>query len=99
MSLNNIQLKPQMVAELFGDNLLETKAEPVSSATGPTFLGSNGKGIAVVVNHDRYAYLPEAELTFLTNVLAACKLGLADIALFNFARMTEGNAAPLIQDK
>src|SRR5690349_15570324 len=98
MSLNNIQLKPQMVAGLFGDKLLEINASPAPQVSARPYLGNNAKGIAVVVNHTGYAYLPEAELTFLTTILSACKLGLADIALFNAARMPEGTAAPAIQE-
>lgn len=52
---------------------------------GPTWkwLGENRKNILVVVNHHDAVYLPDKELQFLTNMLTACKLSLADVAIVN----------------
>ena len=46
-------------------------------------LGNNDKNILIVVNSEA-VYLPDRELTFLTGILTACKLSLADVVLFNF---------------
>jgi len=50
------------------------------------YLGKNQKKIGILVNSPKEAYLPENELTFLTNVLLACHLNLGDVAIVNHAR-------------
>ena len=47
------------------------------------FLGSNQQKILVVVNYSDATHLPDEELSFLTNMLAACKLSLGDVAIVN----------------
>jgi hypothetical protein len=47
------------------------------------WLGENRKNILVVVHHHDAVYLPDKELQFLTNMLSACKLSLADVAIVN----------------
>ena len=46
-------------------------------------LGSNHKNILIIVNNDEAVHLPDNELTFLTGILGACKLSLADVAIVN----------------
>jgi len=41
----------------------------------------------VVVRHASVTFLPDDELSFLVNILSACKLSLADIAIFNSSRI------------
>ncbi len=48
-------------------------------------LGNNQKNILVIVNNDEVVFLPDNELTFLTGILGACKLTLADVAIVNLA--------------
>lgn len=50
------------------------------------YLGENGKQIIVIVDQPEEAYLKEDDLTFLTNILKACQLNLADIAIVNAAQ-------------
>ena len=47
------------------------------------FLGSNQQKILIVVNYSDAVHLPDEELSFLTNMLAACKLSLGDVAIVN----------------
>ncbi|MEP7372639.1 MAG: hypothetical protein ABI675_04570 [Chitinophagaceae bacterium] len=47
------------------------------------FLGSNQQKILVVVNYNDAVHLPDEELSFLTSMLAACKLNLGDVAIVN----------------
>lgn len=53
------------------------KSEPVKC------LGSNERKVLLLVNHPDVVFLPDEELKFLTGILAACKLSLADVALVN----------------
>lgn len=47
------------------------------------FLGSNQRNILVIVNYHNAVNLPDEELSFLTNMLAACQLSLGDVAIVN----------------
>lgn len=49
------------------------------------YLGENRKQITVIVNEPDAAYLHEDDLNFLINILKACQLTLADIAIVNVA--------------
>jgi hypothetical protein len=55
--------------------------EPVAYKT----LGNNKQQITVVVNCPNDVYVPEADLQFLTKMLGACKLNMADVAIVNYA--------------
>lgn len=46
-------------------------------------LGSNVKNILIVVNNPDAVYVSDDELPFLTGILSACKLSLADVAVLN----------------
>ncbi len=46
-------------------------------------LGNNQKNILLVVDTPGVVYLSDNELTFLTGILGACKLTLADVAIVN----------------
>lgn len=46
-------------------------------------LGSNEKNILIIVSYADAVYLPDNDLNFLTVVLNACKLSLADVAVLN----------------
>lgn len=47
------------------------------------YLGENGKNITIVVSEPEAMYLIEEEYAFLTNILKACRLNPADIAIIN----------------
>lgn len=47
------------------------------------FLGNNGKNVTIITNQKTAVYLPDDELTFLTGILGACKLSIADVAILN----------------
>src|SRR5215213_6249659 len=83
MSLNNIHLNPQMLADLYANSLVETGTTTVPESAGPKHLGNNKKNIIIIVSHGSVPFLPDEELTFLISILSACKLSLADIAIVN----------------
>jgi hypothetical protein len=65
--------------------------EPVAPAPkeppvpqGANFLGRNEKGILILVSKTDAVYLPDGELNFLTTILSACQLSLADVAIVNW---------------
>ncbi len=58
---------------------------PSASITSIKSLGSNERKVLLLVNHTEIVFLPDEELKFLTGILAACKLSMADVALVNLA--------------
>jgi hypothetical protein len=95
MSLNSIKFEPTDIAFLFKNSLVEinavqqvvlsqTKIETDPITTGLKYLGENKKKTLVVVRNADAVHIPDKQLSFLTKLLAACNLNLADVAVFNF---------------
>jgi hypothetical protein len=53
------------------------------------YLGDYKKGVLLIVRYPGAPYLPDQQLNFLTSVLTACKLGLADVAILNLSNAPE----------
>jgi hypothetical protein len=88
MSLNDIQLTPTLIADLYNNKLVEQKQNQTLPAK-PGFLGKNEKKILIAsIDHDA-VYMSDKQLAFLTNVLDACKLSLADVAILNLQNLDE----------
>ncbi|HYC40796.1 MAG TPA: hypothetical protein VEB63_09925 [Chitinophagaceae bacterium] len=86
MNLNRIKLSPFLLTELYRQTLVEAppapaKAQPISAPAAS--LGKNRRQILVVVEND-CPVIPDEELSFLTNLLAACKLELDDVKVINW---------------
>ena len=94
MSLNSIKFEPTDIALLFKNSLVEinaeqqlpskTKIQPDQVTEGFKYLGENKKKTLVVVRNSNVVHIPDKQLSFLTKLLAACNLNLADVAVFNF---------------
>jgi hypothetical protein len=94
MSLNSIKFEPTDIAFLFKNSLVDintepqvlpkTKIETEQITTGLKYLGENKKKTLVVVRNANAVHIPDKQLSFLTKLLAACNLNLADVAIFNF---------------
>lgn len=61
----------------------EMPNEILSQNSNLKFLGQNDKHISIIVNYADTVYLPDAQLSFLTNILKACKINLGDVAVIN----------------
>ncbi len=96
MNLNNIILSPQLLADLYPDVLIETYATDVPEKPLQHYIGKNQKHIIIVVSNDDSDTTNEYELKFLTNVLKACKLSLAEVAIVKWP-MVEKNYFELFQ--
>lgn len=99
MSLNNIQLESSMLADLYKDSLVETGTTAVPETKQLKYLGNNRKNIIVIVSHQSVPFLPDGELSFLTNVLAACKLSIADIAIINIQNVEQTDLQNIIHSE
>ena len=83
-SLINIENMERAQADMLPKDTTTPKKEG-EKLTPPAwkFLGSNQRNILVIVNYNNAVHLPDEELSFLTNMLAACKLSLGDVAIVN----------------
>lgn len=87
MSLDNIQLTPFVLGNLFNKSLYDLKRPGGNTTAGSiSFLGDNKKRIAILVHSPGSIYLPDEELNFLLGILSACKLSMIDIALINISK-------------
>jgi hypothetical protein len=92
MSLNNIQLSPISVAQLFKDSLIELdNSKPFEQihSSSLNILGKNKKNILILVNNEEDVYLPDEELNFLLGILSACRLTMEDVGILNFKKNKE----------
>lgn len=88
MSLDNIQLSPVLVKKLYSHCLYQMEPakqhfENNPSDTDLSSLGNNEKNILIVVNDKQALHATESDLKLLTDILIACQLTLADVALVN----------------
>jgi len=93
MSLNSIKFELTDIASLYKNSLVEISAKQVlpqtdtgteQVATRWKYLGENKKKTLVVVRNADAVHIPDKQLSFLTKLLAACNLNLADVAVLNF---------------
>jgi len=88
MSLNNIQLSDIAFQILFEKNLVGNTGikagTEVSKEINISSLGENQKNILFLVNEPEHKFLPDNEMEMLSNLVIACKLSMADIALVNY---------------
>ena len=99
MSLNSIKFETTDIALLFKNSLVDLdekkqdlpnpkRSSPQVSDLTTTatwkYLGENKKKTLVVVRYADAVHLPDKQLSFLSKLLAACNLSLADVAILNF---------------
>jgi len=95
MSLNKIPLSARLIADLYPSSLIE-QFTPTDIPETIKFLGKNKKNILVLVSKDHIAFLEESELDFLSSILVACKLSLADVAIVNVNTLSVANYRSII---
>lgn len=90
MSYQDFNHSANLVAELYKNQLVLVPEKNItpdsknqSTSDKQWFLGDNHKKIAILVKDDNHVFLAEGELEFLTKMLGACKLNLADVAIIN----------------
>lgn len=99
MSLKNVKLPEILIATLYTTPLvgLQNAAEAPAAPTASDlkFLGSNQKQITILVNVSDATYLSDRSFAFLTGVLNACKLNMADVAVININQSANNHYAEL----
>ncbi len=91
MVFEDVILPDFVIADLYRNTLIESLDETAVNTQSSTeiqtekirFLGDNNKNITIVVNDEKAVFIEEDKLQLLTNLLAACKLNNADVAIVN----------------
>lgn len=100
MSLDNFQLPPHLLSELYKNSLvvLDDKQINTDSLKEENFnyLGDNLKHILILVKDTESVHLNDPNLNFLTGILSACKLNIADVAILNMHRNTNTSLEKLL---
>ena len=108
MDLNHLELPSYLIADLYKKSLVEPvkksdsahKPDPDTEInhSNPAwkYLGTNNKNILIIVSTNEAVYLPDPELAFLTGILGACKLSLADVAIVNLKNHPNASYKELI---
>lgn len=104
MDINNIELPGTMVVDLYQSTLVDGTEAKEKVAVAPlatssiaeeksTFksLGNNQRNVLIIVKSNEAVYLPDNELAFLTGILGACKLSLADVAIVNLTNYSDAS--------
>lgn len=105
MQLNEIRLTDELLQALYASSLVVTDhtrvkqpvIQPVPAlenkqpATEPIqFLGKNNRHFVILVNYPNQLHLPDDAFEFLSNVLKACQLNAADVAIVNQSTQLAG---------
>ena len=98
MSLNKIQFSDYLCQNLYGKSLIQTSLISTTDKNKIKIdsLGANQKKILFLVNHSATKFLTDEEMVLLTNLITACKLSMADIALVNYYNCDNKNYKYLI---
>jgi len=100
MSLDNFQLPPHLVSELYKNSLVVLDDKQINNDSlkeeNFNYLGNNLKHILILVKDIESIHLNDPDLIFLTGILSACKLNIADVAILNMHRNTNTNLEKII---
>lgn len=99
MSLNDITIGIGQLADWYGTQLVAEKKEikPARAIKKPKFLGDFGRKILILVTVPQHAYVSDEDLKFLTGILTACKLSMADVGVINLHGHIPGSIPQLIE--
>ena len=94
MSLNSVKFETTDIALLFKNSLVDIEEKkqvsskedikPSIEKSQWKYLGQNKKRTLVIVRYRDAVHMPDKQLSFLTKLLSACNLNLADVAILNF---------------
>lgn len=97
-----------MVADLYHSSLIDMDETPVNEAAADhtenkpaplpvwKWLGENRKNVLIIVSYQNAVHLPDNDLVFLTGIIDACKLSLADVAVVNLNNHPEASYKELV---
>lgn len=68
---------------MYKNNIVSTNTEATPKPVPISFLGDNKKNIVILLQDDDAVFINDERLNFLSNILQACRLTLADVAIIN----------------
>ncbi len=85
MSINDINLIPELLGELYGQQLVapENRSVAVNPTPQPVLLGNFKKKTLILVNEKTQAYISDEDLKLLVGILTACNLSMEEIGVLN----------------
>jgi hypothetical protein len=88
MSFDQVQLPASVLADLYPNTLIGNPAVAGSQTVNSPdprlrFLGNNGKRITLILRAENAVFIPDHQLEFMTKILEACRINLADVAILN----------------
>ncbi len=84
MSIDNLRLNPLSILHLYEKNIVLTNlSKEVTKKVDKLYLGNNSKNITILVYYENATFISDDDLSFLTNILNACKLSLDNVAIIN----------------
>ncbi|RYY39430.1 MAG: hypothetical protein EOO08_10395 [Chitinophagaceae bacterium] len=114
MDLNDIRLSHNHLAELYTDSLVELASEavPETAENNPTkpvpaaapapaathYLGQHGRSVLLVNNDPAVRFIADADLEVLTKIMDRAGIGLADIAIVNWAQLPAADGSALLSE-
>ena len=103
MDINNLKLSEELLTNLYPSVLIQDAFAPSKLAQSPkktskNYLGNNSRHILICCRFGQAAFIPDADLEFLTSILGACKLSLGDVAILNLHGKEPAEAAVLIRE-
>ena len=89
MELDKLNLSPYTIKNLYPRSIINTKNENEAKTAPFKFLGACEQKIIIIISSKKVTFLSDSELAFLTKILTACKLTLADVAIININNFTK----------
>lgn len=94
MSIDNIRIPNSLYKALYKNNLVDLQKKSTHTGASSTesqiaFLGGNEKHVIFLVKNEECKFLNDSELNFLSSLLSACNITMADIAVINFSNCRE----------
>ncbi len=88
MSFKEAKLPKFLIIDIYKNaliNTVNTTAQKEQIRNSLEFLGENKKNIVIVLEDNEAVFIADDKLQLLTNLLQACNLSLADVAIINIA--------------
>ena len=97
MSFKNIHLPSFVLAEMYKTDIVSMEANVSPNPSSISFLGDNKKNISIFLNDEDAVFINDERLYFLSNILQACRLTVADVAIVNIKNQSFINQQNIVQ--
>jgi len=93
MDMKNEQIPPFILSDIYRNSITIIEEENITQTVllpnkNLLYLGENKKQIIILVDEENTLHLQDDSYTFLSSILNACKLNMADVAIINCNKQT-----------